>query len=189
MGSSAGGGGTSRLSASSGGAALNGAHLITIPSGAVTSGAGAHLAAIPAGEVALVGLAPGAGGAAAAPAGADSLGDGGTVQYTDGGSSGTLIPALTPAQLVEIQLLLCCYRARAVYIMGRPQLAPQMAVDDGEGAERRRGLAAAGGQVRKLGMGLVAGAYRFLANNTHPSSEQWLLPDDQLLLVSMLVRV
>jgi hypothetical protein len=38
-------------------------------------------------------------------------------------------------------------------------------------------------------MGLVAGAYRFLANNTHPSSEQWLLPDDQLLLVSMLVRV
>jgi hypothetical protein len=70
--------------------------------------------------------------------------------------------------------------------MGRALMAPSIG---DKASEQRKGLAAAAAHGRKWGVGVVAGAYRFLANNTHPSSQQWLLPDDQLMLVSMVIRV
>lgn len=93
---------------------------------------------------------------------------------------------LSQEQLSEVQLLLGCLRQRTVYIMGRVQLVSAQG-EGGAGAPKgMKGLGpAAGAYCRSV----VTGAYRMLANNTHPSSASWQLPDDQLVLVSMVVRV
>lgn len=104
------------------------------------------------------------------------------------------VGGLSADQVSEIELLLSCLRHRAVYIMGRTQLVAAQAVQGGDvsgGGDGRaqRGVRAVGHAVGRYGRGLLTGAYRVLANNTHPSSQSWRLPDEQLVLVSMVVRI
>jgi hypothetical protein len=110
--------------------------------------------------------------------GLTGAGVGGTGSDSSGGSP------LSPAQLSEVEALLRCFRQRAVYIMGRSQLVAASEGGEGEAA-RCKGVAAAGHYCK----GVVTGAYRVLANNTHPSSQSWRLPDDQLMMVSVVVRI
>jgi hypothetical protein len=179
------GGLSGALSGGLSGGGVEGGHLVTIPAlceltGSVI-GATAEGAAGSDGRQNGSSAAADAAAAADATAAADRAGAAGRLNGNARGST-----RLSPAQLCEIELLLTCYRTRAVYIMGRALITPSMG---DKAQEQHRGLAAAAAHGRKWGVGVVAGAYRFLANNTHPSSQQWLLPDDQLMLVSMVVRV
>lgn len=86
-------------------------------------------------------------------------------------------------------MLLRCYKQRAVYIMGRSQLVAALHPEEVDGTGQRKGLAPLCSKATFYSKGVATGAYRVLSNNTHPSSQTWKLPDDQLVLVSMVVRI
>lgn len=124
---------------------------------------------------------------------AAAAGAGGGVPAT--AASAAAAPSdVSPAQWQEANALLKCYRQRAVYIMGKSQLVaalPHQKNADGSAttAGGRKGCTALGAAARLACKGVATGAYRVLANNTHPSSQSWQLPDDQLVLVAMVVRM
>lgn len=188
------GGLSGALSGGLSGGGVEGSHLVTIPALTELTGSGLGVPTEGAARYDTVSRQNGGSGAADAWAG-DSTAAGDAAAAADGATSGAAGSLnghargsirLSPAQLQEMELLLTCYRTRAVYIMGRALITPSKG---DQASEQRRGLAAAAAHGRKLGVGVMAGAYRFLANNTHPSSQQWLLPDDQLMLVAMVIRV
>jgi hypothetical protein len=116
-----------------------------------------------------------------------------------GGSGVAVKPSAV--QLKDIEQLLSCYRTRAVYIMGRSQLAAALPRNRGSSSSSAKGeeeeqqpsdsscFSSAAAYVRGWPKGVATGLYRVLSNNMAPSSESWQLPDDQLLLVAMVVRV